>query len=219
MTAFLRPWLEFLRSYTIGLFVGWFGVVFAVVGLVRLIEWFRGKPFQFLSTRRKVGLLVICLFAAQFFEARSLSDQLRQAQQRREEQAEGLRQSAGAERERLLQQGRAERAILLKDVEREIANRDRVVQDKEREIRRLEGEKASLERQLDERARRREIREQLGGFLDEGLRVLTRCVGSGPPFDLKEAEAWALRVEEFLRARAGQSYVARFRERRRPTAV
>ncbi|MEK7281221.1 MAG: hypothetical protein AAB037_02565, partial [Chloroflexota bacterium] len=64
---------------------------------------------------------------------------------------------------------------------------------------------------LDDRKRKRGIRERLGGFLEEGRLLAARCADESKAAPTAEAQEWAERAEEFLRKNLGEGYVARFR--------
>jgi hypothetical protein len=72
--------MEFVRSYVADLILGWFGIVTALLGVVDLIERLSGKPIRwiqpFLSARRRLVVLIGCLFVAGFSVASSLNDRL-----------------------------------------------------------------------------------------------------------------------------------------------
>ena len=75
----------------------------------------------------------------------------------------------------------------------------------------LRMEKVALERQVDEKDKKRTIRETLGGFLREGAEFKRQCTRENeePPFG--EAEDWSTRTEEYLEKSLGASYIARFK--------
>lgn len=69
-----------------------------------------------------------------------------------------------------------------------------------------------LQRQLDDKARRRRIREQLANLLEEGGQIRHIVVDPAQPLPIlsQRANAWGLKVQAFLRTNLDESYVARF---------
>ena len=63
---------------------------------------------------------------------------------------------------------------------------------------------------LDDRARRKAIREQLGAFLEDGRQLRGACSNEQAPPPNAEADIWSQKSEDFLRQNLGESYVARF---------
>jgi hypothetical protein len=57
--------------------------------------------------------------------------------------------------------------------------------------------------------RRKEIREQLGAFIFEGLAIMKNCTDNSKPAPVAQTDAWLSRVSIFLEGRLGHSYVAR----------
>jgi len=62
-----------------------------------------------------------------------------------------------------------------------------------------------------ERLARRQIREQLAAFVQEGMELRRLCANEGVPPPIQQADEWAMRTEAFLRDKLDESYVARFR--------
>ena len=60
-------------------------------------------------------------------------------------------------------------------------------------------------------AQRRAVREQLGTFIDEGTALQRLCTNEQEPAPEQQANEWAGRVEAYLTANLGASYVTRFR--------
>jgi hypothetical protein len=62
-------------------------------------------------------------------------------------------------------------------------------------------------------AKQKQVREQLGSFIEEGDRLMDSCriQANTPP--TKEIEQWRERVVDFLEANLGHSFVVRFRDR------
>jgi len=60
-------------------------------------------------------------------------------------------------------------------------------------------------------ATRREIREQLGVFIERGNALMARLRDADAPLADADSNAWANEVETFLSEKLGQSYVLRFR--------
>jgi len=78
----------------------------------------------------------------------------------------------------------------------------------------LATEKAAKEdalTRLDDRAKRKQIRERLGQFLGRGRELQLQCGDESKPPPSKETEHWATETEAYLRKELGESYVARFR--------
>ena len=68
-----------------------------------------------------------------------------------------------------------------------------------------------LKSQLDDKSRRRAIKDSLGQFLNEGSLLRGKCANENEPPPNKEADDWAARVEAYLTEYCGSSYVSRFR--------
>lgn len=68
-----------------------------------------------------------------------------------------------------------------------------------------------LQKQLDNRAKRKDIRETLGIFLHEGEQLRGKCVNEKdlPPND--EANNWANKAEQYFLKELDASYITRFR--------
>ena len=62
---------------------------------------------------------------------------------------------------------------------------------------------------LAEAQRHKEIREQLGVFISEGLALVSTCSDNSKPPPWKELDAWVSQVTKFLKDRLGNSYVIR----------
>jgi hypothetical protein len=58
---------------------------------------------------------------------------------------------------------------------------------------------------------RRQVREALGSFLEEGRQLMIRCANETIPPPTADAEAWAQRVETYLHQNLDDSYIGRFR--------
>jgi hypothetical protein len=61
-------------------------------------------------------------------------------------------------------------------------------------------------------ARRRDIREHLGNFIEVGNELMRRCADPTQEVPLDDANKWADNVETFLSDQLGRSYVIRFRD-------
>jgi hypothetical protein len=59
--------------------------------------------------------------------------------------------------------------------------------------------------------RKREIRDKLGMFLEQGRVLAAKCQEENKPVPETEANAWAANTENYLRQVLGEGYVARFR--------
>jgi len=77
----------------------------------------------------------------------------------------------------------------------------------------LRNKVATLQRELDDRERRRAVREQLARFLDEGNSLMRRCLtNTQHPAPQKDANAWAARVVSYLgQSGLDASYASRFK--------
>jgi hypothetical protein len=62
---------------------------------------------------------------------------------------------------------------------------------------------------LAETQRRKEIREQLGAFIAEGLALMRDCGDNSTPPPAAHASAWLSRLSKFLEEGLGHSYVIR----------
>ena len=70
--------------------------------------------------------------------------------------------------------------------------------------------KAEIEKQLNDRERRKKIREALGTFLAEGQNLMLQCSNEKNPPPNDEADEWAYKVEHCLSHELNSSYVAIF---------
>ncbi len=68
--------LHWLGGYAVTLFWSWYGLLIALVGLVRIVEWFVGKTLIG-SSRTKLLLALVLVFVAQASAYRTLQDQLK----------------------------------------------------------------------------------------------------------------------------------------------
>jgi hypothetical protein len=57
----------------------------------------------------------------------------------------------------------------------------------------------------------KEIQEQLGVFISEGLDLMVGCGNNNTPIPTKEGDAWFTRINKFLEDRLGHSYAIRLR--------
>ena len=71
---------------------------------------------------------------------------------------------------------------------------------------------AELQARLDDREKRRTIREGLGYLLDYGRQLLERCEDESSPPLSAEAQKWANDAEQFMHDNMDDSFVARFRD-------
>jgi len=78
------------------------------------------------------------------------------------------------------------------------------------EANKVKDEKAELERQLDEKIRKRKMRDALGIFLAEGQKLSASCAKEREPPPIDEANEWSSDVERYLSQELGMSYVAIF---------
>ncbi len=69
-------------------------------------------------------------------------------------------------------------------------------------------QKVSLERQLDDKTKKREIRKVLAEFLSEGNQLAIIDQSKAPPN--QEVADWAKRVANYLEENLGKDYVASF---------
>ena len=69
-----------------------------------------------------------------------------------------------------------------------------------------------LKAELDERAKRQNIRVALGNFLEEGRGLMVRCGNVSEPPPEQEAQSWADNVEAYFHKEMDDSYIARFRD-------
>jgi hypothetical protein len=74
----------------------------------------------------------------------------------------------------------------------------------------LEGVIAELRAQLDERIRRREIKEKLGLFLEQGKQLERLCNRELDPPPKKEVEEWDQEVGQWLLDNLGRGFAHRF---------
>ena len=79
-------------------------------------------------------------------------------------------------------------------------------------IKRLTQERDSLLAKLDQRQQRRDIRDTLGAFLEEGKMLRRECRLESQPPPIPKADEWRARVRRFLRTHPflGPAYEARF---------
>lgn len=75
----------------------------------------------------------------------------------------------------------------------------------------LREQRDKLKKQLDDKSRKRAIREALGEFLEEGRLLQRQCGNERETPPNEEADDWAARTEAYLSEHRGQSYVSRFR--------
>uniref|UniRef100_A0A6M3LC15 Uncharacterized protein n=1 Tax=viral metagenome TaxID=1070528 RepID=A0A6M3LC15_9ZZZZ len=71
-------------------------------------------------------------------------------------------------------------------------------------------QKANLETQADNKVKRKEIRESLGKFLEQGQSLQGKCFSQGESPE-GECQSWADEVETFLENKLDSSYISRFR--------
>jgi len=110
---------------------------------------------------------------------------------------------------------------LEQDIQKErdrVIERDRVLGAKDTEIVQLRDaldqaktREASLRTQLDDRERRKAVRNALGAFLAEGRQLLSECANEREPPPEQKAEDWAARTEAYLNEHLDAGHVALFR--------
>ena len=72
-------------------------------------------------------------------------------------------------------------------------------------------QKLNLEHRLDDKAKKRETREKLGEFLEQGQTLKRKCANEKDPPPDEEADTWASEVESYLSDELDDSYISRFR--------
>ncbi len=68
-----------------------------------------------------------------------------------------------------------------------------------------------LKSKLDDKFRKRAIKDSLGQFLDRGRLIQRKCANENEPPPNEEADNWANEAEKYLSGNLGTSYVSRFR--------
>jgi hypothetical protein len=71
-------------------------------------------------------------------------------------------------------------------------------------------QKVRLERQLDERQKRKDIRITLGQFLAEGHQITGKCFEKNTEAPVEEADRWTTKVFNYLDTNLGNDYAQRF---------
>ena len=77
-----------------------------------------------------------------------------------------------------------------------------------KEVSKVKQEKEELERKLDDRAKKKEIRQMLGSFMEECRELMTKCVNEKDPPE-KETEDLISRLQSYLNDNLGDEYIAR----------
>ncbi len=70
-------------------------------------------------------------------------------------------------------------------------------------------QKVRLERQLDERQKRKDLRTTLGQFLAEGQQIKGKCFEKNTEAPVEEADRWNEKVFNYLDANLGSDYAQR----------